>query len=462
MNNFRLSSYVIDVPLKKEQNKHMIIHGYTGAIDIVSKEIIIFLQKNKDKLGQGIFPYSESTWNTLVKRGYITIKTQSEEIDHTRNLAELLHKQSKLIKSFGFVVSYNCNFRCPYCYEGEISNFGKHWNKNQFTKELIDKAYSAFEQIEGNRSLHSNSILLYGGEPLLKENKDIVNYIVKKGSSLGYTFSSITNGYDLNEYKELLSPKKISQIQITIDGWKDTHNIRRIHKDGVNTFDKIIENVKMALEQDIKISIRMNTDYSNFSGIDKLDSYFTKLGFYNYKNFHFYIALMVDYLQENKDEVAKNLNYMSRHEFCKKNANFDNRLNFEDWGIVNRLFKAIKSKSFLSISSIYCSAQSGSYIFDSKEKIYSCWEALGREESIIGDYSKNQILWTPYKEKLQERDISKQEKCYQCKYSFLCRGGCASLSIKKKGDINASFCNDYPHVFETSANKAYDQFMKQQ
>lgn len=457
MGNYRLSSFTIDVALKKDKNKCLLIQGYTGAIDIVSSEVIAFLKKNKSTLSLNAFPFSESTWTTLLKRKHITSKSEAEEVEYVKKFAELLHKQSKILKHFGFLVSYNCNFRCPYCYEGFISKSGTQWSKNTFDKELVDKVYSIFNKIENNRTLHDNSILLYGGEPLLKENKEIVGYIIEKGIEKGYTFSTITNGYDLNEYKEYLSPQKITQIQVTVDGWKEIHNARRKHKDAVDTFDRIIDNIKIALDRDIYVSVRMNSDDSNLFSAEKLKSYFTELGFYNSNKFNFTVALMVDYLQKDKDEIAENLHYMSRRKFCNNWEVMDGQLHFEDWGIVNLLSKAIRERRALPINSIYCAAQSSSYIFDPKGNIYSCWESLGKQDSIVGNYVQDQILWTPFKDELQTRNISNQKRCYKCKYAFLCKGGCSSICLKKTGNIRESYCNDYQYVFAKAANKAYEQ-----
>lgn len=36
----RMSSYTIPVKLEDEEGKYMLIHGYTGAIDIVSEELL--------------------------------------------------------------------------------------------------------------------------------------------------------------------------------------------------------------------------------------------------------------------------------------------------------------------------------------------------------------------------------------------------------------------------------------
>ena len=101
-------------------------------------------------------------------------------------------------------------------------------------------------------------ITLYGGEPLLAENKDIVTYIVEEGVKRGYKFEAITNGYDLDCFLDLLSSEKINKLQITIDGVKEEHNVRRIHYKYHDSFDKIISNLKLALKKDVFISVRIN------------------------------------------------------------------------------------------------------------------------------------------------------------------------------------------------------------
>lgn len=40
MEKLRISSYVIPIKLEDEINKYMLMHGYTGAIDIVGEEVV--------------------------------------------------------------------------------------------------------------------------------------------------------------------------------------------------------------------------------------------------------------------------------------------------------------------------------------------------------------------------------------------------------------------------------------
>lgn len=49
MGTLRTSSYMIPVKLESEKGKYMLIHGYTGAMDIVSESIVLYLKNNEIK-----------------------------------------------------------------------------------------------------------------------------------------------------------------------------------------------------------------------------------------------------------------------------------------------------------------------------------------------------------------------------------------------------------------------------
>ena len=183
MNKLHLSFYTIPVKLENEPGKYLLVHGYTGAIDLISSDCWKQLSiGNYNNL-------SERQIQTLRQRGYLTERKFEEEQEYVIHLASLLHKsQAKLNKFWGFIITYNCNFRCPYCFENEVSHNGCQWKKSVFTESLVDKAYKAMLDIEPHQELHKKEILLYGGEPLLQENKSIVQYIIQKGHKLGYKF----------------------------------------------------------------------------------------------------------------------------------------------------------------------------------------------------------------------------------------------------------------------------------
>lgn len=445
----RLSSYVICVSLKNTTKK-MLVHGYTGALDILDEKIYSHLEDHKNALCKNEFPFLDKTWDKLINRGYITSKNKDEEVLYVQKIADLLHKQNKQNqKNFGFLISYNCNFRCPYCYESKISDFGKAWTKRTFTKELVDEVYNAMLVIEPHKHLHSKNLLLYGGEPLLKENLEIVKYIVTKGCDLGYKFSTITNGYDLDSFLDLLTPDKIASLQITVDGSKMTHDQTRIHENEKSTFEQIIKNIGLALQRNVNVSIRMNCNEKNIAEIAELKSIFEKEGFYKYEGFYFYSALIYDYLEEYKesDAAANNLKFMERQNFVNQYRE-QSDYNFEDEGFASKITKSMKTGNKVLLSPTYCAAFSGSYLFDPYHNIYSCWETLGRKDTIVGKYNKETVSFNTNHEKMHSINVGKSPKCNNCKYVFLCRGGCP---VRK----NEHLCSIIPKLFETSANKAY-------
>lgn len=446
----RLSSYIIQVPLKGT-DQTMLIHGYTGAMDIINNQILSIINQHKNNLSSNLaLPISSTIWDKLSKRGYITELSTQDEINYVNKIANLLHRRAiSRTKNFGFLITYNCNFRCPYCYESKISDFGNGWTKQTFTKELVDDAYKAMSAIEPNRELHGNNLILYGGEPLLKRNYDIVKYIVEKGCALGYNFSTITNGYELAHYAELLGPDKIASLQITIDGPQATHDQTRIHESGGSTFETIISNISLALNKGAKVKIRMNCNDNNISGISELQSLFDDKGFSKNPNFSFYSALIYDYLGDSKlnDAAANEQQFMSRDKFIEIHEKYPTH-HFQDEGIFMKIRKAIDSKKMIFLSPTYCGAFVGSYLFDPYRNIYSCWESLGNRDTIVGKYRDGDVTFNDNLTKMHSYDVTKKANCTKCKYVFICSGGCPQ---KKKEKM----CAIIPHIFNISANKAY-------
>lgn len=112
---------------------------------------------------------------------------------------------------------------------------------------MVDKAYLLIQEIQPDNELRPGVITLFGGEPLLKENKEIVRYIIEQGRALGFRFDAVTNGYDLDAYEDLLSSENFNHLLITVDGTEERHNSTRIHKKNSSTFDIVIKNIGIAL-----------------------------------------------------------------------------------------------------------------------------------------------------------------------------------------------------------------------
>lgn len=91
MEDLRVSSYMIPVKLESKKDKYMLIHGYTGAMDIVDKNVVLELNAGNIDI------FSKDTLIILRKRGYITERTKDEEVEYVERIAHALHKRDEIL-----------------------------------------------------------------------------------------------------------------------------------------------------------------------------------------------------------------------------------------------------------------------------------------------------------------------------------------------------------------------------
>ena len=447
-----MSNYTIPIQLKNEENKYVLIHGYTGAMDVVTKSLYDKLKMISTSSNN----LSSELLQTLIKRGYITTKTIEEEYAYVARIAKALHKESDILNtSFTWVVTYNCNFRCPYCFEGrEKKDSG---DKIVFTEKQVDIAYHALELIQPHKELRNNVITLYGGEPLLAENKSLITYIVNEGRKRGYRFIAVTNGYELDCFQDLLCDDGIYRVQVTIDGPKYIHNQRRIHYRDNNTFDKIIDNIKLALDKGIRVVVRMNSDGRNIEHYLELKSYLETRKFFTYSNFYIYVARLRDYYDISSFE-RENIEFMLPEEFNKKQAKIGANPFTLDTGYYRDIYNALLNKRAIPFRPVACKAQTSEYVLDPLGNIYPCWEVVGKKEHVKAVYSEEGIQWNRDVLNIwQDSDITTRDSCRKCQYALFCGGGCPYHRMLNKANHE---CYTFRSIFSNAINKAYAELIK--
>lgn len=162
--------------------------------------------------------------------------------------------ESGIAKSITFIVTKDCQLACKYCYL-----VGKN-NKERMSFETARKAV---DYILSHRDLfYEHSVIwdFIGGEPFLEIDliDRICDYIKQQTYILdhpwfnSYRFSFSTNGL---MYSELKVQKFIEKnhthlsIGITIDGTKRKHDLNRVYKDGRGSYDDVVKNIPLWLEQ---------------------------------------------------------------------------------------------------------------------------------------------------------------------------------------------------------------------
>jgi uncharacterized protein len=437
------SDYIIPIEIKdKGTRKMLLIHGYTGAIDVVSVSVWENIHNGDyDKL-------SEDTFNTLLQRGYLTQKTKEQEAHFVCSIHDALHLDDMLTESdITWVVTYNCNFRCPYCFEDREMKNGTQ--SITFTKEEVDNAFRLISSIQKDKKEGKRIMTLFGGEPLLAENKPIVSYIVNKGKELGYKFEAITNGYEVDSFTELLSQDAIYKLQITVDGPPQLHNLRRVHYKGFDTFDKIMKNIDLALKKGVNVVIRTNVDNECKSQYNDLKAIFDKLGYLSNSKFKLYSSILRNNSHIDQEE-ATGLSFLSIDDYTDSK----NEIGYNDFGLNKRMHDAFTGHRSVIYRTKLCSAQANGYVLAPLGQIYPCWEVIGDANYKIGTYSTNSHNWNEENLlKWSEQRATNRQTCKRCKYLLFCGGGCPYHYINN----NYDHCKIFRNTFRNAAIKAFSE-----
>lgn len=161
---------------------------------------------------------------------------------------------SKRIKTITFSVTDDCNLACTYCY---------FLHKNSCHKMTFTVAKNAVDYILADPSFQVYDGVVWdfiGGEPTLEIDliTKICDYIVETMYDIDhkwlycYKFMIGTNGllYSDNRVQSLIQRyNRNLQVSITIDGSKKKHDLSRIKKDGSGSYDIVVSQIPLWLEQ---------------------------------------------------------------------------------------------------------------------------------------------------------------------------------------------------------------------
>ena len=152
-----------------------------------------------------------------------------------------------------------------------LDNNKKNRKSTPMTDETEKSIVEYIKQQRDKEGLEEINLTWYGGEPLIEYQR--VLSLAQKINDLNIEInenSLITNGYFFTLDKiEALVRVGIRSIQITLDGIKETHDVRRPLLSGKGTFDKIISNLDEYYKSEYRdyfdIALRVNVDKRNYT-----------------------------------------------------------------------------------------------------------------------------------------------------------------------------------------------------
>ena len=429
------------IDINNEKRQSILINTLTGTMNVLEIEETECIKKwdnKKEIFVENVF--QKKLYEELIKNKYI-VESSQEEKKIVDNIMEKCRKNHELIKKENptvvFVITYKCNFACPYCYE----NAPLYKEEKILNKEMVDKVFEIHKNI-------IKKIAFYGGEPFLPETKSIIEYIISKAPDAVY--SATTNGYYLEDFIDILKSIKVSNIMVTLDGTEILHNKTRILKNGEGTYKKIINSIDKCLNNDISIKIRMNISENNINECMKLREQFIKKYKTKYDN-----GILMFELQPIFQIPSKKREVLNNKVFFEKNTEngYPYKYNMMSLTVSPVLREFVNNNNYL-FRPRYCNcdAEGKRFFYDAEGDIYSCILSLKSKNAIVGKYFPDYYLKN---ESILTRNIENIKECRECKIKFLCGGGCTNEIIDEEGNVMKPNCgfirnevyNELPKLF---------------
>lgn len=489
-NTLRTSSYTIYVDLPGDPDGMLLVHGYTGAYDRVSRRVATYLRSLESRhaprplygdwspepaLDGEVARPSDETIAVLAQRGYLVALTpEEEEALFTRVATRLHHGALRGAPSYVLMPTYQCNLRCAYCFQDHMRTdpaFGHLLRVMDVP--MAERILRGMRRIEAAHGIAEDAaitrrITFFGGEPLLASSRPVIEHFINRLRELGQaSFTAITNATELDAYRDLLGPERIQVVQVTIDGPPSEHDARRIYADGSGSFARIAANITMALEQGAQVSVRMNIDRGNIEQLPLLAEEFHARGWLEHPRFASYVAAIhasnehVDpkstftswQLGRAMEELAQRFPRLARVGVT------DDAMKHQARAIFDR---AGEGRAHPGFRAAFCGANATMYVIDAFADIYACWERTGDPGLRIGHIEESGavLMNRAVLERWRRRSVVSNPVCRKCRYAASCGGGCAVYAEQASGDAYTNHCDGYAKRFRASVAEAYLAYLR--
>lgn len=415
---FKLSTYVSSY--KIDNNKKVLLHNSrTGKVITLDNKSFDIL-KSVHTVTEFYDNINKLKIDSSIIRDFFS-NDDEDKIEVYRMLHEIKYNDDRLIITI--MTTMDCNMKCEYCYQNNLVNRSLYIDE----KMAIQIKDWVLKKIN---SLNPKNVIIhfYGGEPMLNIDilKIVIPPIMKKCEETNIMFSTYmtSNGTILGaNHMNMLKKWKIENIQISIDGTREYHDKRRPLINGIGTYDIIMRNVKNALDNDLKIVIRINIDKHN---IKNIEDFFKDL---RSRNFHKYDKLQINL------EIVSPITNPTDH--CKKYVYYSDEEMADLKGLWNTQVKyGFPIKSSMPIDSACEHSMMNSYTISPEGSIYMCPGFVGLDNFIIGNINNVQDIL----DLDRFLKIDHWKSCIDCEYLPICQGGCKMCAYVTSGKYDSVYC----------------------
>lgn len=265
--DLKLSRYLEKVQfLDQKEGKHKTLVYSTRTLKLLCVDSQLF---SAIEAGEWIH-----LGNALLEKlceAQVLVPAQEDELEsvlqENRNAS---HSQDSIY--LVFQTSAACQLGCAYC--------GQSHKKLQYSDETLAAIPEFVKKkfLVENHKYKSIYVCWFGAEPLtglgsLRKLSQTLQNLASQ-ENLSYASKMVTNGLLLTKglAEDLVNNHKVDFFEVTLDGDKKSHDLRRHTKEGQATFDRIFKNIVgvASLPNTFTLSIRANVDERNYENVKAL------------------------------------------------------------------------------------------------------------------------------------------------------------------------------------------------
>jgi uncharacterized protein len=257
----------------------------------------------------------------------------------------------------------------------------------------------------------------------------------------------VTNGTLLDrKTAEALVEAKISEVQITLDGFRSAHNQRRPYKDGTGSFDQIYSHLA-DLPEGLGVTVRINVDRENVTeGLAFAES-FRNEPWFDPERFHLYFGYIRKYGASclcSDEEILKPGEF-HRHEF----------------DIMQQAVEAEQGTPRYPRPMSGCVATSlQGFVIGPEGEVYKCWNHVGDPKQSIGNVRTPIPVIGLHAAYLMD-GFEQDHDCIQCRYLPICMGGCVDVRVKARlGEMAGKDCTGWKYYLERALRLFFESKIK--
>ncbi len=348
--------------------------------------------------------------------------------------AKIAEKWSKksVVKAMCLHIAHDCNLRCKYCFAdtGEYRG-GRSMMSAEVGKKAIDFV------IANSGARRNIEIDYFGGEPLMNFGvvKEITEYAKEQGEKHGknFRFTITTNGVLLNgDIKDYIN-ENMSNVVLSLDGCKETHDRMRYRVDGSGSYDTVVPKfIDMAESRNQDNYYVRGTFTAHNVEFSKDVLHMADLGFKQTSVEPVVAPYSEDYAltEEHIPTVFAEYEKLAE-EYVKrrregKGFNFFHFMVDLDQGpcVIKRLSGCGAGCEYIAVTP--------------HGDIYPCHQFVGNEDFKMGSVMEGtmdkDIVHT-----FESSNIYTKDKCRDCFAKFYCSGGCSANAYNFNNDINKPY-----------------------